>query len=135
MTLSSTIDCKIRVTAKFKEETVRHSKNDKQGQGAADAAGGDGAAEAEGAKRPAVVKDENEGEIDADHFSLGLGPMKLKKDRLDRFIARLMDDDLLWKKFKGKKSVVKDNANLKASMMIEGIPPELQAIEKIFTPT
>ena len=59
--------------------------------------------------------------------------MKTKKERLDRFIAKLMEDDLLWKKFRGKKQIVKETRGL-APSMIEGMNPELQAIEKMFTP-
>ena len=70
-------------------------------------------------------------DIDAENFSLGIGPMKMKKDRLDRFVGKLVDDDLLRKKFhKSRKS--RDKPEVAYPTIFEG--NNLHQIDKLFTP-
>ena len=46
-------------------------------------------------------------EIDIEKFSLGEGNMKAKKERLEKLITKLMDDEEYFTKFKKHKPVVK----------------------------
>lgn len=62
-------------------------------------------------------------EIDAENFSLGEGPMDMKKKRLDRFVNRLVDNENLFKAFKGKKNAA--SSKLKSKFMSERINPEI----------
>jgi len=59
--------------------------------------------------------------------------MKLKKERLDKLISKLTEDSLLFKKFKFKKKD-KDSLAVKTKMTLQGMNPEIQAIEMMFTP-
>ena len=54
------------------------------------------AAAGEGGEGEALVKKLTiapEQEIDPENFSLGTGPMKLKRAKLDRFIQKLKEDE------------------------------------------
>ena len=62
------------------------------------------------------------------------GPMKHIKAKLDRLIQKLKEDEVARKKFKGKRAGNKEAACAKMPSSIEGMNPELQAIEKMFTP-
>lgn len=57
-----------------------------------------------------------------------------KKQRLDRLVGRLIDDDLLFKKFKGNKSNIKQQHVRNTMMNTDGMNPDIQAIESLFTP-
>jgi len=60
--------------------------------------------------------------------------MKTVKAKLDRLIQKLKEDEVARKKFRGKRQVTKEAACSKVPAAIEGMNPELQAIEKMFTP-
>lgn len=56
---------------------------------------------------PMSQKDKDDQDIDIENFALGEGTMTQKKQRLDRLVGRLIDDDILFKKFRGNKSNIK----------------------------
>ena len=60
-------------------------------------------AEVESQPKLALKKDE----IDIEKFSLGEGNMKAKKERLEKLITKLMDDEECFTKFKKNKPNVK----------------------------
>ena len=56
--------------------------------------------------------------------------MKSIKAKLDRLIQKLKEDEVARKKFRGKRHN-RDGAGSKLPAAIEGMNPELQAIEKM----
>lgn len=88
MTIVSEIDTQLKLTIKFHGEKKQVIIPE---EGVSD--------------QQKVVKKENE--IDVEKFSLGDGNMRTKKERLEKLIAKLMDDAESFGKFQKAKPVIK----------------------------
>lgn len=77
-----------------------------------------------------------EGDIDVDDFSLGEGPLGVKRDRVMRFVSRLKDDEVVRGKFNKKldaiKSIRQEQANMVKKAPITN--PDLEYLEHIYNP-
>ena len=108
VTLESESDLKIKVFSKFKEDYLA-AKFAAPIPSKGKIEGGESVAfsiEDEGS--PLKQKSIMEEEIQVDDFKLGKGPLHVKKARLDKFKARLVDDFVLFNKFQRIVQHIKD---------------------------
>ena len=74
------------------------------------------------------------GEIDIEDFHLGEGPLGQKKDRVLRFVNRLVNDEVLQNKFKKKDDNIKQTRRVQANA-VKRAPitnPDLEYLESMY---
>lgn len=94
LTVVSETDLKVKMVFNFKGEAAKPQTH----------------LEAEGSQPKLPIKKD---EIDIEKFSLGEGNMKAKKERLEKLITRLTDDEESFTKFKKNRPIAKKD-NLRA---------------------
>ena len=94
LTVVSETDLKVKMVFNFKGEAAKPQAQ----------------LEAEGSQPKLPIKKD---EIDIEMFSLGEGNMKAKKERLEKLITRLTDDEESFTKFKKNRPIAKKD-NLRA---------------------
>ena len=85
-----------------------------------------------------IIPGQNDGEIDVEDFNLGVGLLMDKKDRLHRFVTKLVEEDQLRFRFRKKVRAAQENINRenKARHLVYNVSqsqPELDELEKLYS--